>query len=109
MEVSTTGVRDDVYHAWEAAIPAAREAEYNPSQDGPQHSEDESSTASESWISRAQYRTDELRRLFDLPEGEVSGEGCLPGAHAAIALSGNCCRESSSSHPGMRWCAERLR
>lgn len=78
MDISTTAARDDGHHAKEAAMPAAQEAEYNLSQDRPQLSEDESSTQSESWISRAQYRTDELRRLFDLPEGEVSERNSRP-------------------------------
>jgi hypothetical protein len=108
MEASVTGARDDGHNAREAALPAAREAEYNPSQDRTQDSGDESSTQSESWISRAQYRTDELRRLFDLPEGEVSEGNSLPGAHAAVHLTLNAAESRLSSHSGICQCAERL-
>ena len=49
--------------------PAPQEAE---SQQGSDDSDNESSTQSEStWLFRAQYKTDELRKIFNLPESEV--------------------------------------
>ena len=51
---------------------ASQEAE---SRQGSNDDDNESSTQSEStWLFRAQYKTDELRKLFDLPESEVRVE-----------------------------------
>ena len=48
---------------------ASQEAD---SQQGSDDDDNESSTLSEStWLFRAQYKTDELRKLFNLPESEV--------------------------------------
>ena len=77
MEGSTLRGTEAGHHASEA-VPAAQEAEQ--SSLGPEASlqdsdSDEGSTQSEStWLSRAQYRTEELRRLFALPEGEVGAK-----------------------------------
>lgn len=50
--------------------PASREEA--DSQQGSDEDDNESSTQSESaWLFRAQYKTDELRKLFNLPESEV--------------------------------------
>jgi hypothetical protein len=84
--VSTAGSAEDSPHGVvsAAAIEGHRtghqEREVRPASqeaDSLQGSDDdddnESSTQSEStWLFRAQYKTDELRKLFNLPESEVS-------------------------------------
>ena len=90
--VSTTGsAEDSAYGEVSAAAleghraghqerevgPAPQEAE---SQQGSDDDDDnESSTQSEStWLFRAQYKTDELRKLFNLPESEVIEAAAAP-------------------------------
>ena len=110
MEESTTRDSEDGPHpqgAMAESAPAAREAEPRRPQSlvsQPDSDEnDDGSTQSEStWLSRAQYQTDALRRMFDLPEGEVGDKpanvACMPwvvlGLEVLSVTALQCCYEA---------------
>lgn len=45
---------------------------------------EESQHSESTWLSRAQHRTEELRKLFHLPTGEVRSSIIIPNTHRGV-------------------------